>query len=146
MAIMMPQGPAQDNSMTRRLFSLAAPIAGFAIGGPAGAAIGSTLGGLASGESGTQAALGGAKSFMSSKKNVGGADDGISGSDSPDLPQLQKPDLGDSAFGRRISSLSQDPRIGVAQGLDALSQLPVDHPLRQEYTPILVRAQMMGER
>lgn len=153
----IPQ-PKQETSMSRRLFSLAAPIAGFALGGPAGAAAGSILAGKAMGKSGSEAAVGGlgtyASESLTAKKPAAApadAGDELDLDELDDIPdqslgsqQLQMPQLGDSAFGRRISAMSQNPVYAVHDGLSALTMFPSDHPVRQAYTPVLVKAQMMG--
>ena len=112
--IMMPD-KAQESSMGRRLFAMAAPAVGMALGGPAGAAAGSFLGGKVSGKS-TQDSL------------LGAAQEGMGGGSNP--------------LERRLSAKSQDPQAGISAGLDALSSL--DKPLRDKYTGVLVQAQMLG--
>lgn len=104
----------QDSSMGRRLFAMAAPIAGMALGGPAGAAAGSFLANKVSGQTTKDAALGAA----------GGAAQG--------------------AFGRRAELKSGDPQVKVQEGLGVLSTLPQDDPLRQSLTAPLVKSQMLG--
>lgn len=104
----------EDTSIGRRLFAMAAPIAGGMIGGPAGAMAGNMLASKMNGASSQDALLGGAQQ---------GAD---------------------SAFSRRVQAKSQDPQMAVSDGLEVLKSLPQDHELRQKYAEPLIRAQMMG--
>lgn len=65
----MPQG-GQQTSMGRRLFAMGAPIAGMALGGPAGAAAGSLIGGKMMGQSTPQALAGAGESAFSRRMEV----------------------------------------------------------------------------
>ncbi len=133
----------QDTSMGRRLFAMAAPIAGGMMGGPAGAAAGSILGSKMSGGSIQEALQNGLMT---------GAQQGLTRSpaEKPEISVenlnasqgLQQPGIGDSAFGRRINMKSQDPAMAINEGLGVLSELPPDHPFRKQYTEPLVRAQL----
>lgn len=140
--INIPQAQ-QNTSVGRRLFSMAAPLVGGAVGGPAGAAIGSMLGSKMAGGSTQDALMAGAESAIS--KGISGNKETPISAENMNLSQgLQKPSLGDSAFGRRMSYLGDDPKVGIAEGLNALSQYPPDHPLRKMYAEPLIKAQYLS--
>lgn len=139
--VTMPQ-QKQETSMGRRLFAMAAPVAGFALGGPAGAAagslIGSKLAGASTSDSIMNAAQTGAQAAVAPKATP-------TKTEGLDLStKLQKPELGESAFSRRFSNLSADPKMQIQEGLNALTMLPPD--LRKQYTGTLVKAQFAGGR
>lgn len=139
--VAMPQQRDQT-SMGRRLFAMAAPVAGFALGGPAGAAAGSLIGSKMAGATTRDAALGAAQT-------------GLQAGAKPEAPKtefgeqtksmlnasdrFEKPEVG-SAFSRRMGMLEQDPKVAIQEGLNSLTGLP--KPLRDKYTGVLVKAQM----
>lgn len=137
----------QSGSIGRRLVGAAAPIVGGIFGGPAGAAAGAAIGSKLNGGSNQDALMSGISSAAS--PGVAGAAPAVAGATGMALDgskSLQMPQLGDSAIGRRAAIKSQDPQMALAGGLDALSQLPQQHPFRQAYTEPLVRAQMMAKK
>lgn len=139
MAIEIKKGQ-QQTSMGRRLFSLAAPIVGGAFGGPAGAAAGSVLGSKLNGNSTEDALMNGLQSGVSV---------GLSKSKNPQDESSQNSQdrivgrVAGGAASRMLAAKSQDPQIGVAQGLSVLESLPENDPLRQELGPSFIRASMM---
>lgn len=136
MAIEIKKGQ-QQTSMGRRLFAMAAPIVGGAFGGPAGAAAGAAIGNKIAGASTEDAIMGGLQT---------GALQGISKAVTPaSSGSIVGRGAGgaQSAFSRALSAKSQDPQVGVAQGLSVLETLPQDDPLRQELGPSFIRAGMM---
>ncbi len=138
--VMMPQ-KRQETSMGRRLFAMAAPIAGGMIGGPAGAAAGGVIGSKMAGGTGADAALSGAQAGFAQHTSDTKADLAAKSSMGLTASQgLQKPELGASAFGRRLNASTQNPQVAIDQGLDALTAMP--QPLREQYTPALIKAKM----
>lgn len=135
---------SQETSVGRRLFSMAAPLVGSAFG-PVGAVVGNVLGSKAAGASNADTIIGAAKAGVATaaKEPAAPASNKVLGEE---LPQLQKPELGESAFGRRLSVASQNPQVGLQEGLNALSVLPPDHPMRQQYTEPLVKASYLAGR
>lgn len=142
--INMPQTNPQT-SIGRRLFSLAAPIVGGAVGGPAGAAAGSLIGSKMAGASTPDALMSAAQAGMSAAPAKDGPAAPMS-AESMNLPTLQKPQVGDSAYGRRFNAVSQNPQMAFNEGLNILSGLPQEHPLRQAYTEPLVRASYLANK
>ena len=138
----------QDTSIGRRLFAMAAPIVGGALGGPAGAMAGSLIGNKLSGASTQDAILGAAQQGIGAA-GKSEAPQAVAPTASAQvlgqpLPQLEKPDLGDSAFGRRLNAVSQNPQVALQEGLNTLSILPQDHPFRKQYTEPLVKASYLA--
>ena len=103
----------QNQSVGRRLFSMAAPIVGGAVGGPAGAAAGSVLASKMNGASTQDAVMGGVEAGASSQ------------------------------FSRRKEAIAGAPETGISEGISVLEQLPQGHPLKQELGPGLIQASMM---
>jgi hypothetical protein len=157
-----PKG--QQTSMTRRLFSQAAPVAGGVIGGifggPAGAAAGSALGGTLGAKVGgadNQQALGaGMNSGIESglgglmgggaKTPAAGPAASVGTMNNEMRGQTLQPMVADNAFSRKLTASQSNPQIAANEGLGTLSQLPPGHPLREQYTAPLVRMQMMSQR
>jgi hypothetical protein len=145
-AINIPQ-KKQDTSMGRRLFSMAAPIVGGALGGPAGAAAGSMLASKMSGGSTEDAVMSGIQGAASQGLSPAAAKPGVSVENLNASQGLQMPNMGDSAFGRRLSVIgNSNPQVALQEGLNTLSALPTDHPIRQQYTAPLVKASYMAGR
>ena len=138
---------AQDSSMARRLFSMAAPTVGTALGGPVGGAMGSILATKAAGGTTQDALISGISTGVGaalkgkSDKPKAVVDDGLNKS-----KDFKMPELGESAYGRRLNYLSEDPQVGIQEGLNTLAELPTDHPLRTQYTEPLVKTQFMLQR
>ena len=116
--INIPQANNQG-SMGRRLFAMAAPIVGGALGGPAGAAAGALVGGKLGGASTQDAVLNAAQAGINAKS--------------------------DTPAARRATAAGQNPQVAVSEGLSVLSTLPPEHPMRQELTAPLVKAQFAAK-
>lgn len=129
---------------------MAAPIVGGMVGGPVGAAAGAMLGNKVGGGSTKDALMAGAMSAGESAlagKFGAKPKPEISTENLNASEGLQKPGLGEGAFGRRMSYLAADPQVAVSEGLNVLGALPQEHPFRKQYTEPLVRTQfMMGGR
>lgn len=132
-----------ETSMGRRLFAQGAQVIGGMYGGPAGAAAGGAIGGRIAGNDGSQSSGGGGMEGM-----MGGLMGGMGGGQAAPPPEplqtggsMPLPASNpDNSFTRRLASKTQDPQIGIQEGLNALTALPPD--LRQQYTAPLVKAQM----
>jgi hypothetical protein len=138
-----------EQPMARRLFGMAAPIVGSIYGGPAGAAAGSMLGNSVMGGSAEDSVMKGVQAYGGAVATGGGqapAAGAPAADPMADMPKLEQPQLGDSAFGRRHAAISQDPQVALQEGLNTLSVLPKDHPMRKQYTEPLVRASYLAGR
>lgn len=131
--IMMPE-KKQDTSIGRRLFSMAAPVVGGMIGGPVGAAAGGMLGSKMSGGSTQDAVLGGIQAGVGQAQS--------DGADAAQKAMIQS----NNSLSKRLDALRANPAVAVNDGLEVLKSLPESNPLRQEYAPALIKAQMMSSR
>lgn len=118
----------QETSIGRRLFGMAAPIVGGALGGPAGAVAGGLVGSKLAGGSTQDAALSGIQSGLGYK-----GDSGSQGQADPGNP-----------MSRRADAAAQDPAALANDSLGFLSKLPQDDPLRQEYAAPLMKMKMLS--
>lgn len=173
-SIAIPQ-KKQDGGMFGNILGAAGSVIGGIYGGPAGAyaggKIGSSLGGNQQTGQGSQALAGlmggsdagsGSGDAMSRRLGDGGGQSAWKdyGTAGPNLPMgesdapipngpydsVSTPGQSENVFSRRMNTAMQDPQMGIHEGLDALQYLPTDHPLRQEYTPTLVQAQMRARQ
>lgn len=134
-------GKKQESSIGRRLFAMGAPMVGGALGGPVGAAIGGMVGSKVGGASTQDAVMGGVQAGIAQKAAPAAS------APAAGLNQSQKlsmPALGDSAFSRRMSASSQNPKIAIHEGLEALKAMPPE--IQDQYAPDLIKAQMALER
>lgn len=145
--IAMPQ-KNHETPIGRRLFGTVASIIGGIYGGPAGAAAGGAIGGEVAKDGGGGGGGGGLGGMLGGLMGGGGAKapapapTPVQGSGLDLSQQLQQPALGDSAFSRRMGSLTQNPEFGLNQGLEALREMPPE--VRQQYTPTLIKARSMA--
>jgi hypothetical protein len=162
--ILIPQ-KKQESGLFQNILGTAGTIVGGIYGGPAGAAaggaIGNTVGGAVSGGQNKDGAgdaiakrLAGGLTSSGAESAGGAAVDNSesaivkrateAGALEQQMNQKEMTNQMDSPFARRMQTAQQDPRVGIQEGLDALTYLPQGHPLREEYTPALVRAQRMS--
>lgn len=136
--VVMPEKKqgGDNSSMYRRLFAMG--LGAMTGGAGAGAAGGASSGGMLGGLGGMIPGMGGGGEKPAPPVLPTGG--------SPQLQKLSKPELGDSAFSRRMDSLSLDPNITIQKGLDALPELGLPDDKRKEYTGALIQAQLMGGR
>jgi hypothetical protein len=122
MAIEVKKGNQQQSSMGRRLLAMAGKLNGQDTG---------------------EALMGGAKAAMSQGMSEAVGVEGAGGAVNAagDMTEKMSAGLGASPFSRRLSAKSQDPQVGLQQGLSVLEELPGDHPLKQELAPLFLQAQ-----
>lgn len=134
------QKAQQQTPMARKLLSIAAPVAGGMMGGPVGAALGGLLGGKLGGQTTQDALISGLKSGTDYKSTI--KDPNPSTTAGGEV-------VGQGAGGamsRMLDARSQDPQVAIHEGLNYLSTLAPDDPLKQQLAPNLIRASMMNPR
>lgn len=145
--IVTPEAPKQQ-SIGRRLFSIAAPIVGGIYGGPAGAAAGSALASKVNGSTTQGALMSGLQTGVSEKLNAkpeAVAEQAPIVPTPEQMPSRAEPMMAQNAFGRRLGAASQNPQVGINEGLNVLASLPKEHPLRKDLTAPLVQAQFAAK-
>lgn len=165
--INIPQKKQQAGAFGNILGAVGSVVGGI-YGGPAGAyaggKVGSSIGGnqqtgqgtsvLSSMYGGSDAGPGDAmsrKMGQSAWKDYGQAGPNLPDGGSAPMPNGPYDSVNingksDDVFSRRMNTAQQNPQMGIYDGIDALQYFPTDHPLRQEYTPVLAQAKLRAQR